>query len=117
MGLAHEGLRLLIKKNFKVDVGTLAADELVLCLNHKGDKLKVVGGHGLVIGYIRAPGGQKLMRDALRFLPATFGGQGFDYDRAVKMAIEAHSWRRERKTTNVLKKGSRPAKYTAEARA
>lgn len=88
MGLGHEGLADLLKKEAKLDVQALEPGELVLCLNTHGDKLKVLGHKGLVVGYLRLPGQQRIMMDALQHIPATFGGDGFNYDAACRKALE-----------------------------
>jgi len=87
MGLGHQGLAALSAKELGIDVEKLTDGDLLLFINRRGDKLKVLGGKDRVIGYIRAPGGSKLMKDALQYLPQTFGGQGFSYERAVRIAL------------------------------
>lgn len=88
MGLGHTGLAELLKKEAKVDVQALEPGELVLCLNTFGDKLKILGQRGLVIGYLKLPGQQRIMMNALQYIPETFGGSGFNYDLACRRALE-----------------------------
>lgn len=88
MGLGHTGLSYFLKKNAKLEVESMDEENLVMCINKAGDKLKVIGGKGTVIGYLRSPKGHKLMVDALQYLPKTFGANGFDYDAACKKALE-----------------------------
>lgn len=89
MGLGHDGLAKLLKKQLKIEVSELNPGDLVMVLNRRGDKLKVIGTRGLVIGYLRMPDGNRIMKDALQYLPATFGAKGFDYDTACKAALES----------------------------
>lgn len=89
MGLSHDGIAKLLKKKLKLDVVDLAGSDLVMVINRRGDKLKVIGAKGLVIGYLRMPDGNRIMKDALQYIPATFGAKGFDYDAACKTALEA----------------------------
>lgn len=88
MGLGHDGLSALLRKVAKVDVKQLGASDLIMCLNNRGDKMKVIGGHGLVIGYLRLPQGQRIMKEALKYIPETFGSVGFDYDKAAKAHLD-----------------------------
>lgn len=92
MGLGHDGLARLLKKPVRqggadLDLHDLAMGDLVMCLNGKGDKMKVIGHKGLVLGYLKLPRGQKIMAEAIQFIPNTFGGDGFDYDQAVRRAL------------------------------
>lgn len=86
MGLGHIGLAKLMKEA-KIDVSKLDGSDLIMCLNGCGDKLKVLGCKGLVVGYVRMPNRQKIMKEALQFLPRTFGASGFDYDAACREAL------------------------------
>ncbi len=86
MQLGHDGLRNLLKKE-GIDVDTLAGSDLVMCINTLGDKLKVIGARGLVLGYLKLPGGRKIDKTALQYIPQTFGASGFSYDDAVRTRI------------------------------
>ena len=89
MGLGHPGLTLMMQKRFKIDLAKLSDDKLVMFLNGKKDKLKVIGKQGMVLGYLRMPHSRKIMLEAIQYLPQTFGGAGFNYDAALKKALEA----------------------------
>lgn len=58
-------------------------------LNRKRDKLKIMGAGGKVLGYLRMPSGQRIMLDAIQFIPRTFGATGFNYDEALQQALGA----------------------------
>lgn len=88
MGLGHVGLAKVLRKQLQINVDNLAQGELVLCLNRQGDKMKVIGHRGLVLGYLRMPGGQRIMKEALQYIPQTFGSGGFNYDAAVRKRLE-----------------------------
>lgn len=88
MGLGHIGLCKLIQSEAKVDCEKLEDQDLILCINGHGDKMKVIGCKGLVLGYLRMPRGQRIMKEALQFIPRTFGAGSFDYDAAVRKALE-----------------------------
>ncbi len=88
MGLGHYGLAELLKKEAKIDVTKLTGTELVMCINGFGDKMKVIGAGGMVIGYLKLPGRQRIMKDALQYIPQTFGSTGFDYDKACHAALK-----------------------------
>lgn len=92
MGLGHDGLRELLAKPERqggadLDLEDLSEGDLVMCLNGHGDKMKVIGHKGLVLAYLKLPNKARIMGEAIRYIPATFGGEGFDYDRAVKQAL------------------------------
>lgn len=87
MGLGHPGLIALCKENFKLDVTKLRDGELLMFLNRDRSKLKILGKQGLVLGYLRMPNGRKIMLEAIQYLPATFGGAGFNYDSALERAL------------------------------
>lgn len=88
MGASHEGLSRLAEKA-KVKLEELQDGDLLMFLNRKADRLKVLGARGKVIGYLRMEKGQRIMKESIQFLPRTFGAQGFDYNRAVGMALDA----------------------------
>lgn len=86
MGLGHDGLRRLAIKG-SVNLDALASDDLLMFLNKRGDKLKVVGAQGRVLAYLKMPGGQRIMREALQYIPATFGHSSFDYSSACSKVL------------------------------
>lgn len=88
MQLGHEGLAKLLKKDANVDITKLEPGSLIMCLNTAGDKLKVIGAFGMVIGYLKMPKGQKIYKEAFQYLPQCFGATGFDYTKAVRLALE-----------------------------
>jgi hypothetical protein len=88
MGLGHHGLSKLLSRE-GINVEELQRGDLIMFLNGRGDKLKVLGSKGWVVGYIRHPQGHRLMREAFQYLPQTFGADGFSYDTACRQALEA----------------------------
>lgn len=87
MSLAHKGLAVLLQKKFKIDVTQLEGDNVIMLLNSANTKLKAIGGKGQVIGYVALEKGRRIMLEAIQYLPQTFGGQGFNYDEALKLAL------------------------------
>lgn len=87
MYLSHDGLAEMARKA-KVKIEELEEGDLLMFLNRAGDKMKLLGAQGKVIGYLRMPKQQKIMREALQYIPATFGAKGFDYDAACKKSLE-----------------------------
>ena len=87
MNLGHDGLIKLSKQN-KVDVYKMENGDLLMFINKRGDKLKVLGPFGRVVGYLKMPNGQRIMMEALQYIPHTFGASGFDYDKACVKALE-----------------------------
>jgi hypothetical protein len=87
MGLGHDGLKVFLQEHADIDISAMHGNDLVMCLNGKGDKLKVIGCKGMVFGYLKMPRGQKIMGEALRYIPETFGHSGFDYDAACMRAL------------------------------
>lgn len=101
MGYGHDGLKETAKK-FGIDIDRMRADViregkdpqeelghlLLMFLNRAKDKLKILSAAGLVVGYIRMPRGHRIMLDAIQYLPKTFGSSGFNYDAALKQALQ-----------------------------
>ena len=99
MGLGHDGLTKLAKK-FKRDPMSLGQGELLMFLNRKRDKLKIMGHRGLVLGYLKMPGGNRIMLDAIQYIPKAFGARGeIDYDSALKKALETRLLKASRPTS------------------
>lgn len=90
MGLGHDGLALLLKRRFSYDVAEMKPDSLVVCINRAKDRVKILGSKGLVVGYLKLPRGQRLMMEAIQYIPQAFGADGFNYDTALTKAL-AHS--------------------------
>lgn len=87
MGLGHEGLAKIAAKS-KIKLMELDEKDLIMFLNTKMDKLKVLGAQGKVVGYFRSPERRPIMAEALKYIPHTFGSTGFDYDAACEMALK-----------------------------
>lgn len=88
MGNGHLGLASVAKK-FKCDLEKIDGQDVVMFLNSAGDKLKIVGAKGTVVGYLRMPKGRKIYLEAIQWLPQTFHASGrIDYDAACKKALE-----------------------------
>lgn len=87
MGLGHTGLCELAQKA-KINVNSLAEDDLLMFLNKHGDKMKLLGAQGRVIGYLKLPDRRPIMKEALQYIPKTFGSSGFDYDAACLKALQ-----------------------------
>lgn len=88
MGLGHDGLAKFLKSHAKIDVKGLQDGDLIMCINSRANRLKVIGGKGLVVGYLKMPNEERIMQEALQYIPRTFGAGGFDYDAACKKALE-----------------------------
>lgn len=86
MCLGHDGL-IDIAKKARVNVNELAEGDLLMFINRKGTRLKVLGAQGAVLGYLRMPGNRPLMLEALQYIPQTFGAEGFSYDKACQFAL------------------------------
>lgn len=95
MALGHDGLALIIKKEANIDVRVIDSGEMVLCINGAYNKLKAIGGGGVVLGYLKMPKGRTLMKEAVQFIPKVFGGDGFTYDDACKQALDKVEWNRK----------------------
>lgn len=97
MGLSHVGLAKISEK-FGTKVEQLGGDSLLMFLNSKGDKLKILGKQGQVLAYLRTKNGQKLALDAIQYIPQTFGGGSFNYEAALQTALNK---RFERKNAQI----------------
>ena len=87
MGQGHDGLARIARKA-KVNLQQLDTSDLVMFVNKNGDKLKVLGAQGRVVGYLKMERQRRIMKEALQFIPQTFGANGFDYDAACRVALE-----------------------------
>lgn len=87
MGLSHDGLTYMAKKEGKVKLEELAEGDLLMFLNKHGDKMKLLGAQGKVIGYLKLPNKRRIMKEALQYIPETFGATGFDYEKACEKAL------------------------------
>jgi hypothetical protein len=102
MGLGHPGLIALARKN-KVNPETTKDGHLLMFLNRKRDKLKMLGHQGIVLGYLRMPKGQQIMLEAIQYLPRAFGADGaINYDQALKTVLESRLSRPKSKSVGPL---------------
>lgn len=105
MGSGHDGLALVAKK-FKVPVGSLGANEVILFLNRAKDKLKILGAQGMVLGYVRMPQGRRLPLDAIQYIPQCFSNDGrLDIESAISKSV-----------TKAMEKRSKPGSSMAAYR-
>ena len=87
MGMGHKALADIAEKHVNV-VNELKNGSILMFLNKRGDKLKILGSSGLVVGYLKMPGGERITLDALQYIPQTFGANGeIDYPKALKKAL------------------------------
>lgn len=87
MGLGHDGLAAIARKGH-IKIDELSDSDLVMFINKANDKMKVLGGGGRVVGYLRMPDRARISLEALAYIPHTFGAEGFNYDAALKMSLE-----------------------------
>lgn len=88
MGLGHDGLAAIARKG-KINLQDLVESDLVMFLNRAGDKMKVLGSQGRVVGYLKMPARNPISIEALQYIPHTFGVEGgFNYNAALKMMLE-----------------------------
>lgn len=88
MGFGHDGLKLVAKK-FGFNTDKLEDHQLILFINTKRDKLKLLGAKGTILGYIKMPGSRSLPAGAVQFIPQTFAGKGhIDVDAAIHKYLE-----------------------------
>lgn len=87
MALGHDGLAIIAKK-FGVKMETLTNGECILFINRQRDKLKLIDGTGVVMGYIRIPKGRVLPVEAIQYVAQAFSRSGkLDVDKAVKSYV------------------------------
>lgn len=87
MGMGHKALsEILAKEAIKLD--QLESGSIVMFINKKMDKLKILGAHGLVVGYLKMPDGQRINLSAIQYIPQTFGANGaINYTSALRKAL------------------------------
>jgi hypothetical protein len=87
MGMGHTGLAKMAR-DARCNPANLEQGELILFLNRKKDKLKIMGGNGLVLGYLRLEGNRRIDMNALQFIPQTFGADGaVNYNMALRKTL------------------------------
>lgn len=104
MGMGHVGLHAFCLKNFEMDLTKLKPGEVVVFLNRTKDKMKLIGASGKCLAYLRQPRGERIDLDAIQYLPQAFGGQGFDYDAALRKSLLA-------KLSNKYDRKAKPDKF------
>lgn len=86
MGQNHVGL-----KTQALEVGedpaTLSQGEMLVFLNGKRTKMKILDSSGNVLGYYSHPTG-RIPLEAIHFIPKAFGAKGFDMPRAIKLMLQ-----------------------------
>lgn len=89
MGKSHQGLAELAKL-WHVKVDELNDGELILFLNTRRDKLKVLGSQGQVLAYVKLQDGRRLPLEAIQYIPKTFAAKGkLDLDAAITEHVKA----------------------------
>lgn len=86
MGLSHQGLTKIAMEH-KIDMDALPPRDLVMFINRRKNAMKIFGHKGMVIGYLRMPGSNKITLEAIKYIPETFNGSGFSYQGALKKAV------------------------------
>lgn len=88
MNLSHDGLRELVWKAARVNTMELGDGELVLFLNRKRDKMKVIGSQAQVLAYVKLNDGRRLPLEAIQYIPQTFAMTGkIDLDHAIATSV------------------------------
>lgn len=98
MGNGHIRLAEIAKRVAKIDVEELGPGQIVMFLNRAKDKLKIMGHRGVVTGYLRMPKGQRIMMEAIQYLPQTFGSGEINYDSALREALRTRLQRGRNQT-------------------
>ena len=87
LGYGHDGLSEWAYATEKVRVDKMDKHDVLVFINRAQDKVKVIGQQGTVLGYYRAPPKCRIVLEAIQFIPAAFGGAGFNFDQAQKLAL------------------------------
>lgn len=89
MSSSHDGLGRIARK-LKIAIDTLERNDLIVFLNRAKTRMKVLGGAGSIIGYVRMPKNQVLPLDAVQYLPEVFATTGkIDVAEAIKKSVTA----------------------------
>ena len=87
MALSHDGLNAVAVK-LKVDPAKLERNELIVFLNRAKTRMKVLGGGGAVIGYVRMSDKSRIPLEAIQYLPEVFSNSGkIDINQAVEKLL------------------------------
>lgn len=87
MALSHDGLN-AVAIRLKVDPAKLERNELIVFLNRAKTRMKVLGGGGAVIGYVRMSDKSRIPLEAIQYLPEVFSNSGkIDINQAVEKLL------------------------------
>ena len=86
MSYGHTGLIEFLREHARIDVEGLPSGELIAVVNRQGDKAKIIGASGTILGYLKLPSG-KIRRDDLESISRVFGGHGFNYTAGATLAM------------------------------
>lgn len=86
MGMNFDGLsRLMIKE--KLDIRKLGKGDFVIFLNRKCTAFKILAGNSYLVYYKNK--NRKIPLEAIQYLPASFGGDEFEFNKAVEKSLRA----------------------------
>ncbi len=89
MGMSHHALAELARRDAKIDPQTLPQGQILMFLNKRKDKLKILGAQGKVVGYLKMPDGERIDMQAVQYIPHAMGAQGeINYPAALRRTLE-----------------------------
>ncbi len=74
MGLEHQGLSDLLRKEAKIQVSSLPSDHMILVMNKRRSACKVLVSGGSALIYLRNMSGSPLSLSQIRSICTHFGG-------------------------------------------
>lgn len=107
MALQHDGLTELLKKNKAPLPHQLNPGEMLLFVNKRKDKFKVIAGTSEtesngVLAYYKTRG-RPIDVQALKYIPEAFNGQRIEYNSALKRTLEERLNKKEVKSNGALR--------------
>lgn len=94
MGCSFNGLSEIARKH-KINLLKLNVQECVLFVNKKQNKAKILGGNGLVIGYLSMPTGT-ITEKNMDFISHVFGGSGIEWN-----TTSTNQWLKTKQVRNI----------------
>lgn len=88
MASGHDGLMQIARK-LKYKPEAMEAGSVLLFINKKRDKLKMLDLSGTVLGYVKMKSGRQMPLEAIQYISQTFSGGQIDIDRAIAEFIKA----------------------------
>lgn len=88
MASGHDGLMAIAKK-LKYNPQTMDQGSVLLFINKKRDKLKLLNNTGTTLGYVKMAQGRQMPLEAIQYVSQAFAGGQINVEQAIDAFIRA----------------------------